>query len=74
MKKFTKIVATISDKRCDKEFIQALYDNGLNVVRMNSAHLQLDGFRKIIENVRAVSPSIAILMDTKGPQIGRAHV
>ena len=54
MKKFTKIVATISDKRCDKEFIQALYDNGLNVVRMNSAHLQLDGFRKIIENVRAV--------------------
>lgn len=69
MKKFTKIVATISDKRCDKEFIQALYDNGLNVVRMNSAHLQLDGFRKIIENVRAVSPSIAILMDTKGPEI-----
>ncbi len=69
MKKFTKIVATISDKRCDKEFIQALYDNGLNVVRMNSAHLQPEGFRKIVENVRAVSPSIAILMDTKGPEI-----
>lgn len=69
MKKFTKIVATISDKRCDREFIQALFDNGLNVVRMNSAHLRLDGFRKIVENVRAVSPSIGILMDTKGPEI-----
>lgn len=69
MKKFTKIVATISDKRCDREFIKALYDNGLNVVRMNSAHLRLDGFRKIVENVRAVSPSIGILMDTKGPEI-----
>ena len=69
MKKFTKIVATISDKRCDKAFIKDLYDNGLNVVRMNSAHLQLDGFRRIVENVRAVSPSIAILMDTKGAEI-----
>lgn len=69
MKKLTKIVATVSDKRCDKPFIQALFDNGMNVVRMNSAHLQLDGFKKIIENVRAVSPSIALLMDTKGPEI-----
>lgn len=69
MKKFTKIVATISDKRCDVEFIRSLYDNGLNVVRMNSAHLQLEGFRRIVENVRAVSPSIALLMDTKGAEI-----
>lgn len=69
MKKFTKIVATISDKRCDVDFIKELYANGLNVVRMNSAHLRLDGFKKIVENVRAVSPSIGILMDTKGPEI-----
>ncbi len=69
MNKFTKIVATISDRRCDIPFIQSLYDNGLNVVRMNSAHLQLEGFRRIVDNVRAVSPSIAILMDTKGPEI-----
>lgn len=69
MRKFTKIVATVSDRRCDIPFIQALYDNGVNVVRMNSAHIQLDGFCRIINNVRAVSPSIGILMDTKGPEI-----
>ena len=69
MKKFTKIVATISDRRCDVEFIRDLYENGLNVVRMNSAHIQLEGFRRIVENVRSVSPSIAILMDTKGAEI-----
>ena len=69
MNKFTKIVATISDRRCDIPFIQSLYDNGLNVVRMNSAHLQLEGFRRIVDNVRAVSPSIAILMDTKAKDI-----
>ena len=61
MNKFTKIVATISDRRCDVEFLRELYAHGMNVVRVNSAHLQLDGFKKIIENVRAVSSTIGIL-------------
>lgn len=67
--KFTKIVATVSDRRCDVDFIKKLFDNGLNVVRMNSAHLQKEGFEKIIGNVRKVSDHIGILMDTKGPEI-----
>ncbi len=67
--KFTKIVATVSDRRCEVDFIKQLYENGLNVVRMNSAHLQREGFQKIVNNVRAVSDRIAILMDTKGPEI-----
>ncbi len=69
MSKSTKIVATISDRCCEVEFIQALFDEGMNVVRMNSAHLQAEGFTKIITNVRAVSNQIAILMDTKGPEV-----
>ena len=69
MAKQTKIIATISDKRCEVDFIQALFNEGLNVVRLNSAHLSKDGFDKIIGNVRAVSDEIAILMDTKGPEI-----
>jgi pyruvate kinase len=69
MPKSTKIVATISDKRCDVEFIRELYIEGMNVVRMNSAHLNSEGFHKIINNVRAVSNHIAILMDTKGPEV-----
>mgnify|MGYP002533249369 FL=1 len=69
MSKYTKIVATISDARCDVNFIKQLYESGMNVVRMNSAHLQEEGFQKIIDNVRAVSNKIAILMDTKGPEV-----
>ncbi len=69
MKKFTKIVATVSDKRCDVDFIRQLADAGMNVVRMNSAHLDRDGFKKIIENTGKADPSIAIMMDTKGPEI-----
>ncbi|MDR2963513.1 MAG: pyruvate kinase [Bacteroidales bacterium] len=67
--KFTKIVATISDKRCDIPFLQQLFDEGMNVVRLNSAHLDHAGFDKIIQNVRAVSNQIALLMDTKGPEV-----
>ena len=69
MTKSTKIVATISDKRCDVDFVRVLYIEGMNVVRMNSAHLNKEGFTKIITNVRAVSKHIAILMDTKGPEV-----
>ncbi|MDE6396113.1 MAG: pyruvate kinase [Muribaculaceae bacterium] len=67
--KFTKIVATISDQRCDTDLLKSLFDAGMNVVRLNTAHLQPDGFRKIVANVRAVSGDIAIMIDTKGPEI-----
>lgn len=69
MQKFTKIVATVSDKRCDTDFIKTLVDAGVNVVRMNSAHLEYEGFKKIVENTRAADPSVALMMDTKGPEI-----
>jgi pyruvate kinase len=36
---------------------------------MNSAHLDKEGFDKIIRNTRAVSNRIGILMDTKGPEV-----
>ncbi|MEE0083825.1 MAG: pyruvate kinase, partial [Paludibacteraceae bacterium] len=58
MAKKTKIIATVSDKRCDVDFIRQLWENGMNVVRMNSAHLSDEGFLSIINNVRAVSPEI----------------
>ncbi len=67
--KKTKIVATISDMRCDVDFIQSLYNEGINVVRMNSAHMTEEGFVKVMTNVRAVSNHIGIMMDTKGPEI-----
>ena len=68
-KKRTKIVATISDKRCDPDFISELYQAGMDVVRINSAHLDIEGALKIVRNVRIVSDKIAILIDTKGPEI-----
>ena len=69
MLKQTKIVASISDLRCDVDFIRSLFEAGMNVVRMNTAHASREGFEKLISNVREVSNRIAILMDTKGPEV-----
>ena len=67
--KQTKIVASISDRRCDTDFIRSLYNAGVNVVRMNTAHASEEGIKNIIRNVRAVSRHIGILIDTKGPEV-----
>ena len=67
--KQTKIVATISDRRCDVDFIKELFEAGMNVVRLNTAHQTLEQSLKVINNVRKVSDRIPILVDTKGPEI-----
>ncbi len=72
--KQTKIVCSISDRRCGSDFIRGLFNAGMNVVRMNTAHATPDGIRKIISNTRAVSPHIGILIDTKGPEVRTTDV
>ena len=72
--KQTKIVCSISDFRCEVDFLRKLFFSGMNVVRMNTAHASEEGIRKIVENTRAVSPHIALLIDTKGPEIRTTSV
>ena len=67
--KQTKIVASVSDRRCDSDFIRQLFNAGVNVVRMNTAHASKEGIINIIRNVREVSNHIGILIDTKGPEV-----
>ncbi|MDD2584868.1 MAG: pyruvate kinase [Bacteroidales bacterium] len=72
--KKTKIICTISDRNCSVEFIKDLYEQGMNVVRINSAHTTLESSLPIVENTRKVSDKIAILVDTKGPEIRITHM
>lgn len=69
MDKKTKIVATISDKISTNVYLSKLFEKGVNVVRLNTAHQSVDESAKIIERVRAIDNSIAVLIDTKGPEI-----
>lgn len=67
--KKTKIIATISNNQCAPDFLKALHDAGMDVVRMNTAHQTPQEALAVVQNVRAVSDRIAIMVDTKGPEI-----
>src|SRR5210317_2085190 len=68
MKK-TKIIATISNHMCDVSLLKELHQAGMDLVRMNTAHQTPEEAVEVITNVRAVSDRIAIMIDTKGPEI-----
>ena len=67
--KRTKIICTIADNRCEPEFIQQLIDSGMNVARLNTAHITTESAERMVANIRAVSEHIGILIDTKGPEV-----
>lgn len=69
MPRLTKIVATISSLNCSVDFIKSLYEAGMNVARLNTAHLSHDDAKVVVDNIRSVSDKIGILLDTKGPEI-----
>lgn len=69
MNKKTKIVATISDLKCSVEFLRPLIEAGVNVVRMNTAHMTPEGITEVVTNARSISDTVAVLLDTKGPEV-----
>lgn len=68
MKK-TKIIATISNKNAGIPFLRQMHEAGMDLVRLNTAHQNTEDALAVIQNVRAVSDRIAIMIDTKGPEI-----
>lgn len=69
MLKQTKIVATISDLRCEEGFVRDLLRAGVNVLRLNTAHQSPQGMGEAIDKLRGISDTVALLIDTKGPEI-----
>ena len=72
--KQTKIICTIAGTRCEPEFIRQLVDAGMNVARLNTAHISTDEADTIIANIRSVSDRIGILIDTKGPEVRTCEI
>ncbi|MDR0368119.1 MAG: pyruvate kinase, partial [Bacteroidales bacterium] len=69
MKKRTKIVATVSEQTGTPEYLTKLFEAGVNVIRLNTAHQNLETAAAVVENIRKTKESIAILIDTKGPEV-----
>jgi pyruvate kinase len=67
--KQTKIICTLADDRCAPDFIRRLIENGMDVVRLNTAHMDIAVAEKIVASIRSVSDRVGILLDTKGPEV-----
>ena len=71
--KKTKIVCTMGPATEDEEVLRQLILHGMNVARFNFSHGSHQYHRSMIEKVRRLSAElsipVAILLDTKGPEI-----
>lgn len=65
----TKIIATIGPASDSEQKIQEMYNAGMRVARLNFSHGNYEYFKKVISNIRKVNDEIAIMLDTKGPEI-----
>lgn len=65
----THIMATMADDRCTAAFVKDMANAGMDSVRINSAHVNPDSIAVMTATIRAAAPKVAILMDTKGPEI-----
>jgi len=77
MKK-TKIVCTIGPKTEKPEFLSAMIDAGMNVMRLNFSHGDYEEHGARISTLRKVAQEkwkhVAILLDTKWPEIRTGKV
>ncbi len=65
---FTKIIATIGPACDDESTIGRMRNNGLNCVRINTAHGSTEQYEALLGLV-AEDPGIATMIDIKGPQL-----
>jgi pyruvate kinase len=69
----TKIVCTIGPKSESKEMLTKLVNNGMNVMRLNFSHGDFEEHGGRIITIREIcqetGKNVAILLDTKGPEI-----
>jgi len=76
MKK-TKIVCTIGPSSESEEVLKELMLNGLNVARLNFSHGSHEEHKKRIDTIKKIRDEldlpIAIMLDTKGPEIRLRH-
>ena len=69
----TKIICTVGPASEDPKILKSLLKNGANVIRLNFSHGDYEGHGRqiaLIKKIRkAMGLPVAILLDTKGPEI-----
>jgi len=74
----TKIICTIGPKTSPFVILKHLAENGMNIARLNMSHGTHEWHRDVIKHIKTINEktgsSVAILLDTKGPEIRTGDV
>ena len=73
MKK-TKIVSTIGPATDSEQTLEQLVEAGVNVARQNFSHVDHEAHKELYDKIRNASQDIAVMADTKGPEIRLGEV
>ncbi len=65
----TKIVATIGPSSWDENILREMISNGMDVARINASFADFDELLRVSKSIRALSPRVALMLDTKGHKI-----
>ncbi|MEL7544397.1 MAG: pyruvate kinase, partial [Pseudomonadota bacterium] len=68
-----KVIATLGPASSSREMIEALFETGVDVFRVNMSHATHDGMREVVATIREVERAanrpIGILCDLQGPKL-----
>ena len=67
--RLTKIVATVGPATDSRAQLKKLLECGVNVFRLNLSHGTHEYHAAAIKRIRSISKKVAILLDTKGPEV-----
>lgn len=74
----TKIICTIGPGTARFEMLKKLAENGMNVARLNMSHGTMEWHQAVIGSIKRLNKkfgaSIAIMLDTKGPEVRTGDV
>ncbi len=70
----SKIVGKIADNKSEPDFLKMLFETGVDLAWLNTAHQGEEEAIEVINKIRSVRPDMPILIDTKGPEVRTKHV
>ncbi|OKY74148.1 MAG: pyruvate kinase [Desulfobulbaceae bacterium DB1] len=74
----TKIICTIGPRTSSFDMLKKLCDKGMNIARLNMSHGSHEWHRGVIRSIKRINKkfggSIAIMLDTKGPEVRTGDV
>ncbi|MDB5259491.1 MAG: pyruvate kinase [Candidatus Taylorbacteria bacterium] len=65
----SKILGKIADNKSDEAFLKSVFDAGLDIAWLNTAHQGEADAEALIARIKSVSPHVALMIDTKGPEV-----